>query len=519
MAVLGSFGIGGSPLGAIVFLVSSSVVITLSLAIYRIFYHPLSRFPGPKLAAASRWYEAYYDLCYGMGGQYTAEIRRMHEKYGPIVRIGPNEVSVSDPDFHEVVYAPAPAVRNKIPMIANILGTTAGTFGSMDHYVHRKRRAATSRFFSVDNIAKAEPIIREHVERFCTRLQQGQAAATVWEVRVQFMALKLDIFYDFAFADSLKLQQNPEDALAWDGTMEAIAICAPWVKMFPWILPIAVKLNPTMVHAVWPAVARVLKLNHRIYKQAEISAIDPKGFVDEKKGDQRPAPLFQTLLESNLPDQEKSTWRMSQEGSEMFAASGTTARVMSACMFYLHERPETLKLLQQELDERIPDPRRIPALKTFESFTYMQAVIRESLRMAAPVATRLPLVAPSVIEYGDWCIPAGTPVSVNQRDLLHDPAIYDDPFTFKPERWLATGKDVIPERFFVPFNKGTRMCLGRDFAMAELQTTIAYLIRRFDFQLVDTTREKDVEVVRDCFLSEPRPGSRGVKVRVVDIRK
>lgn len=58
-----------------------------------------------------------------------------------------------------------------------------------------------------------------------------------------------------------------------------------------------------------------------------MSAKNPKGFVNDEKSE-RPVPLFQTLLESNLPTEEKNTWRMSQEGSEMFAASGTTARVM-----------------------------------------------------------------------------------------------------------------------------------------------------------------------------------------------
>jgi len=105
---------------------------------------------------------------------------------------------------------------------------------------------------------------------------------------------------------------------------------------------------------------------------------------------------------------------------------------------------------------------------------------------------------------------------VNGRDLLHNPEIYEDSFSFKLECWLA--KDSIPERSFVSFNKGTRLCLGRFLAMMELQIIIATLIRQFLFELVDTTREKDVEVIRECFLTEARPGSRGVKVRAVGLR-
>jgi hypothetical protein len=60
--------------------VATIVVYFASLAVYRLFFHPLARFPGPKLAAVSRWYEAYYDMI--QNGQYTSKIAEMHKKYG-----------------------------------------------------------------------------------------------------------------------------------------------------------------------------------------------------------------------------------------------------------------------------------------------------------------------------------------------------------------------------------------------------------------------------------------------------
>jgi hypothetical protein len=228
------------------------------LCIYRLYFHPLSRFPGPKLAAATKWYEAYFDLVKPPGGQYTREIKRLHWIYGVIVRINPQEISINDPDFHGEIYAPQPAVRDKFPPIARILGTNSGTFGTVDHYIHRKRRAANSNFFSLQNVARSEPLIEKHVEHLCELLRTHPEK--IWELRVTFLALKLDIFYDYAFADSLGLQGDSQLADDWDKTILAIATCAPYIKMFPSLLPFATRVPIPFVQAISPPLARVFGL-------------------------------------------------------------------------------------------------------------------------------------------------------------------------------------------------------------------------------------------------------------------
>jgi hypothetical protein len=73
MAALSALqGLGGA--GAVMFFYSIFIVV------YRLYFHPLARFPGPRLAAATQLYEIYFDIV--KKGKFIWEIERLHQKYG-----------------------------------------------------------------------------------------------------------------------------------------------------------------------------------------------------------------------------------------------------------------------------------------------------------------------------------------------------------------------------------------------------------------------------------------------------
>lgn len=244
-----------------IIILGSLFVYSCYTVLYRLFYHPLARFPGPKCAAATKWYEFYFDLVKWPGGTFMYEVERMHEEYGPIVRINPDELHIKDTEWVEVLYTgSAFGLRDKYPPAALMLGTPQGMAGTIDHHVHRKRRAAITPIFSKTIVASAEPIIHEKVELLGERLKAQFANAGIMELRRNYLAMTTDIICQHAFDMSLNMLQNDQAAKDWQNTINAVVTLTPWIKQFTWIIPAALRLPLVLLQMVVPAIARLVVL-------------------------------------------------------------------------------------------------------------------------------------------------------------------------------------------------------------------------------------------------------------------
>lgn len=103
-----------------------------------------------------------------------------------------------------------------------------------------------------------------------------------------------------------------------------------------------------------------------------------------------------------------------------------------------------------------------------------------------------------------------------------NPTIFPSPETFLPERWLSQPASGKPnntngnplKRYFVPFTRGPRQCLGMDLAYAEMYLTAAIILRRFPLTELYNTGKGDVDVAHDFFNPYPNLDSEGVKVLI-----
>lgn len=188
------------------------------------------------------------------------------------------------------------------------------------------------------------------------------------------------------------------------------------------------------------------------------------GQMDEVLQKSQHPTVFQELITGSLPVAEKETRRLQDEAQLVVAAGVTTTGwALSVASYHIINNPAVFQKLRTELTTALPDPTAKLDWTELEKLPYLSGCVRESVRMSYAVTTRNPRLFAKPLAYQDWTIPPRTPVSMTIVDVCDDEAIFPDPRTFRPERWMGNPKTKDGqslERYFVGFGKGTRSCLG-----------------------------------------------------------
>ncbi|KAI9642742.1 hypothetical protein NHQ30_008473 [Ciborinia camelliae] len=485
---------------------------TLSLAIYRLLLSPLRKIPGPKIAALTGWYETYLDVF--KGGQFEFEIERMHHKYGPIVRITPWEVHIHDPEFYDVLFN-AKSHFDKIESLRFRFGLPLSSFDTIQHNHHRMRRDAIAPYFSRQKVNNFAPEIQRLATKLCDRLTSEYAnTSRVINLNEAYAAFVSDAITYYTFAFSYDFLDFPDFITPFTTSIRKLAMSLHTAGHFPWILTLLQSVPDNIVGLLNPMMKPVFEFHGEVKNQVL------KVMNGENDGHKHVShkTVFNELLKSNLAPEELSVERLKHEAASITGAGiDTTKTTMALISFYVLNNSEICTTLQKELEAAIADPSNIPGVPDLERLPYLSAVIQEGLRMAYGISQRLSRINPNgSIQYNQHLIPAGYRFSMSTYMMHRDESIFPDPGTFRPERWLGkpTAKSGKPlARYLVPFGRGPRMCLGINFANAELYIGLATIFRRLKLELFETERDA-VDMDADFFVPVPKPDTKGVRVTV-----
>ncbi|KAJ9609338.1 hypothetical protein H2200_005665 [Cladophialophora chaetospira] len=482
-------------------LVTAFLLYLFSLVVYRLYSSPIAKFPGPKLAALSRWYEFYYEVV--LRGQFTFHVAELHKKYGPIVRINPYELHVADSEFWDTLYGPGRV--DKYDYFMNRQNIPRSIFATPDHNLHKLRKSPLLPLFSKKRISDFQPVIREKLDILCSKIDQYVANGGHFPINRAMTAFSGDVITTYVFGQSYQHLESPDFKDTFHEPFMAASESGHVALQFKWVYPLMEALPEWLVLKVQPQIYLILQL-------AKDFDVKLKAILagTAKENPDHPTILYE-LLRSDLPQQEKQIDRLNEEAQLLVAAGLTTAAwAMSVTAFHVIQSPTVSEKLRRELVTALPDDKFDWA--DVEKLPYLNACIREGLRLSYGVTARSPRLWDKPFEYHGWTIPARTPVSLTIVDHNHNEEIFPESYKFKPERWLRDSHlDKNMDRWWFPFGKGSRSCLGVNLATAEIHLCLATLFRRYDFELFGTD-VSDVTVVHDFFLPSARLDSKGVRV-------
>ncbi|MGI4758536.1 MAG: cytochrome P450 [Janthinobacterium lividum] len=151
----------------------------------------------------------------------------------------------------------------------------------------------------------------------------------------------------------------------------------------------------------------------------------------------------------------------------------TAALALTWCTYLLAQHQEVQNRVRQEL-HTVLNGRSLQA-SDLSQLRYTQAVIKETLRLYPPAWSIGRCSLPGAVLGGE-ALPAGTDIWINLHGLHHDARWYQDPESFRPERWIG---HVQTPYTFLPFGIGPRVCIGQHFAMAEATLALAAMLSKF----------------------------------------
>ncbi|KAI0874262.1 cytochrome P450 [Hypoxylon argillaceum] len=422
----------------------------ISYPVYALYLHPLRAYPGPKLSAITRI--PYWNAC--LKGDQVRWFTSLHKQYGPVVRFGPDDLSYTDGQAWRDIFLVPKGKKENLKQAEFHMPPANGVpsiIRQNDVAHHARLRRVLLPAFSEKALKAQEPLIQQYADLMIAKCRE----ATQLNLSVLLNFTVFDIMAEFAFGESLHMLERGQYSDWVEKVFNSMRIL-PLLQIIEFY-PILRKIFPF----IEPKAISSMRRDHFNHTASHVNKRLEEG--SEKQD------LWNLVAESELLTLEEM---YSNAELLMIAGTETTASLLTGVIHYLVKNPDKMKILTDEIRPRFQSSQYI-TLEELAPLPYLNACIREALRIYPPVATGLPRIVAaggnSIL--GKW-VPEGTRVSVHQYSTYHSPANFKDPDDFVPERWLddPVYKDDIRSAH-QPFSVGTRNWL-----------ILAKLVHAFDIE-------------------------------------
>ncbi|KUJ21564.1 putative cytochrome P450 monooxygenase [Mollisia scopiformis] len=458
---------------------SSYLILTLTalviflgtFSVYRLYLHPNSKFPGPKLWAISR-----VPMAYNLArGRLPYRIAELHDKYGPVVRVAPNDLSFITAEAWNDIYG-KPVGRPQLAKDPVAFLRNPNDYADLlfepDPTEHGRMRRNFSHAFSEKSLRDQEPIIGSNIEKMVTRIREvckDPIDITAWLNYVTF-----DIIGDLTFGDNFQCLDS--------GNLH------PWVSnLFTWVATIGVL---GMFQSVLPVAHLLLRMAPKSMRDSEkYHRAMTKERLDKRLANPNPRPDFMSAVQRFVDRPYGLTYMEVFQTCSIFMVGGseTTATTLTGMVYYILRTPRVYNLLVEELRSTFKDSSEINMANSGK-LNYTIAVVNEGMRILHPLPGNLRRVTPPegwVV--AGWKVPGNTLVAVDSYAAYHSRSNFHNPKEFVPERWMSDPPAPYKNdklKVLQPFSVGPRNCIGKNLALMEMRLILAKIFFNFDVEIM-----------------------------------
>ncbi|KAL5352502.1 hypothetical protein ACLOAV_002450 [Pseudogymnoascus australis] len=489
--------------------IAAGTVFATLLILYEIYSNliasPLKSIPGPKLFALTKWCLAYEDY----RGTRTKCIQRLHTKYGDAVRLGPTEVSFRSLSALRKIYGAGNGFqRDTFYSMFDVYGRQVMiSFASSKD--HRERKRILNHPYSKTSVlSSGTASMVEDKTRLFLKLVESEASTSNGYAMEIFAALhyfSMDTISKFVYGKSPIATEALEGSLKDRNLLNDILDPArrklSWFTIhFPtftqWLysqtgildsLITSLDLLPMRKPATYTGI-----------RAHALGAVQHLNDNDGKVTEHPEESIMNRLWSSRKNNVQGISLDSLDVASEcadhLLAGIDTTSDTTMFAMFALSQtknhsfqkklRAEILSISEDSIADSVVNP--IAA----DKLVYLDAVIKETLRLYAPLPGTEPRWSEKEELIDGYTIPRGTVVSISPYCLHRNPEVFNDPMRFNPDRWLGPPDEVMNmKKWFWAFSSGGRMCIGMHLAMAEMTTLLASIYRKYETEIAPEFQE------------------------------
>ncbi|KIA75912.1 benzoate 4-monooxygenase cytochrome P450 [Aspergillus ustus] len=493
------------------------------VSIYKTLLHsPLASIPGPKSFALTKWRLAYEDY----RGTRTRYMQTLHEKYGDAVRIGPREVSFNSLSALRSIYGAGTVFqRDSFYRMFDAYGRQV-MFSFASSKDHRDRKKLLNHAYSKTAVLSPRnaSMVEEKVQKFMGLIErEADHKSGTLEIFAALHCFSLDTITRFLYGNSTR-SPSSRGATATltspqDRTLLLHDILDPDRRKLSWFtihFPSLTNWLYSRTGIVERALTRLDVLPMRkpatytgirahALKAAEEMHRSSTSSGSTKTLDASESIAERLLLAASAESSKKGGGQAMDHldvaaecADHLLAGIDTTSDTLMWAIFALSQ-PENaifqeklraeivgaLQLVATDEDE-IENVNGIPiSALAADKLPYLDAVIKETLRLFAPLPGTEPRAAETEQVVDGHRIPRGTVVSISPYTLHRNPTVFKSPDKFNPDRWVSSSGEEIAEmkRWFWAFSSGGRMCIGMHLAMAEMTTLLANLYKTYKTEI------------------------------------